>query len=115
MFDEGVSGSDPFVRWIDEEDASVSTHKAWTIPENIVRVAVLRQNFLRRINRMNLLTVSLVFIFTFASSVAMAQSDAAGCKDVPLFNRMPNHYIASCQDSPFEARKFPVGPIAPNG
>jgi outer membrane protein OmpA-like peptidoglycan-associated protein len=48
---------------------------------------------------------------TFA--VARAQSpaqDAEGCKDYPLFNRMPNYHIADCPSVEFEARKFPVGP-----
>lgn len=48
------------------------------------------------------------------SSVA-AQDDQSGCKDIPLFNRMPNHYIARCENSPFVARKFPVGPASPDG
>ena len=39
---------------------------------------------------------------------AAAQQDASGCKDHPLFNRMPNHYIASCDTSQFEMRRFPV-------
>ena len=40
--------------------------------------------------------------------VAEAQKDAAGCKDHPLFNRMPNHYIERCEASPFEMRRFAV-------
>src|SRR5688572_9637668 len=40
--------------------------------------------------------------------VAEAQQDAAGCKDHPLFNRMPDHYIERCEASPFEMRRFAV-------
>ncbi len=46
-------------------------------------------------------------------SVAIAQSpaqDAEGCKDYPLFNRMPSYHIADCASVEFDARKFPVGP-----
>jgi outer membrane protein OmpA-like peptidoglycan-associated protein len=43
-------------------------------------------------------------------SAVAAQTDAAGCKDHPLFNRMPDHYIARCEQSPFEMRRFPIGP-----
>ena len=39
---------------------------------------------------------------------AEAQKDAAGCKDHPLFTRMPNHYIERCEASPFEMRRFAV-------
>ena len=38
-----------------------------------------------------------------------AQQDSAGCKDTPLFTRMPGHYIARCDSSQFVARNFPVG------
>lgn len=41
-------------------------------------------------------------------AAAEAQNDEAGCKDHPLFNRMPNHYIAKCETSPFEMRRFAV-------
>ena len=41
-------------------------------------------------------------------ATAMAQKDAAGCKDHPLFTRMPNHYIERCEASPFEMRRFAV-------
>jgi OOP family OmpA-OmpF porin len=60
-------------------------------------------------------TVLVLSVFTLLPLPAMAQQDSSGCKDHPLFNRMPNHYIASCNESPFEARKFPVGPQDANG
>jgi OmpA-OmpF porin, OOP family len=43
----------------------------------------------------------------------LAQSpndDAEGCKDYPLFNRMPAYHIVDCATVEFDARKFPVGP-----
>lgn len=58
----------------------------------------------------------LVKLFAFVAltlSLARAQAptpDAEGCKDYPLFNRMPNFHIADCQTVEFDARKFPVGP-----
>ena len=56
-----------------------------------------------------------VGVFTLLPVSAMAQSDSSGCKDHPLFTRMPNHYIARCDESQFEARKFPVGPAQADG
>lgn len=43
------------------------------------------------------------------AAVARAQ-DQPGCKDYPLFSRMPNYHIIDCASVEFEARKFPVGP-----
>lgn len=41
--------------------------------------------------------------------VAFAQEykDAKGCKDHPLFTRMPNTYIDECKDVEFDAREWP--------
>lgn len=48
---------------------------------------------------------------TLTVFVAPAQSqDQEGCKDYPLFNRMPNHHISECESIEFDSRKFPVGP-----
>jgi outer membrane protein OmpA-like peptidoglycan-associated protein len=47
-----------------------------------------------------------------AAAPVMAQEDAEGCKDHPLFTRFPNMYIASCESSQFDLRAFPVGAIA---
>jgi outer membrane protein OmpA-like peptidoglycan-associated protein len=61
-----------------------------------------------------LLGVLLVaFLTAPAASVGLAQSpnaDAEGCKDYPLFNRMPNYHIVECESLEFDSRKFPVGP-----
>ncbi len=51
--------------------------------------------------------VSISFPLVSAQS---PNSDLQGCKDYPLFNRMPNSHIVDCQKVEFEARKFPVGP-----
>jgi OmpA-OmpF porin, OOP family len=48
---------------------------------------------------------------TLTVFVAQAQSqDQEGCKDYPLFNRMPNYHLAECESIEFDSRKFPVGP-----
>ena len=39
-----------------------------------------------------------------------AEDDAAGCKDHPLFNRMPGYHINSCETRKFDARDFAAGP-----
>ena len=59
--------------------------------------------------RRSILTLSAVLLLPAAP--AFAQKDEPDCKDIPLFNRMPGHYIARCESSPFEQRKFPVGPV----
>lgn len=40
---------------------------------------------------------------------AVANEDAQGCKDHPMFTRMPNYYIYSCEEVEFGSMKFPVG------
>ncbi len=37
-----------------------------------------------------------------------AEEDASGCKDHPLFNRMPGYRINSCETKLFDAREFPA-------
>ena len=39
-------------------------------------------------------------------SPALAQEDAQGCKDHPLFTRMPGYRIALCRDMDFDAEDF---------
>lgn len=39
----------------------------------------------------------------------LAQEDGEGCKDHPLFTRFPSTYLAGCESSQFDLRKFPVG------
>jgi len=56
----------------------------------------------------NYLKVIMAILF-LTSGLANAQVDADGCKDHPLFNRMPNYYLYSCDEVEFGAMKFPVG------
>lgn len=46
---------------------------------------------------------------------ALAEPDAEGCKDHPLFSRMPNLHISRCEHSQFEMRRYPVGPVDKEG
>jgi len=55
-----------------------------------------------------------IILTTAISAVALAQEDAEGCKDHPLFNRMPNYYLGSCEQVEFGSMKFPVGKPDPN-
>jgi outer membrane protein OmpA-like peptidoglycan-associated protein len=48
------------------------------------------------------LTVGLLLM----PGAAFAQQDAKGCKDHPLFSKMPNYYIYDCKKSDFEAFEF---------
>ena len=57
----------------------------------------------------------LVTALLLSPAVAWSQTDASECKDPALFNRMPGHYLERCQQSPFEMRRFPVGPLGNNG
>ncbi|MBI4890109.1 MAG: OmpA family protein [Acidobacteria bacterium] len=43
-----------------------------------------------------------------------AQTDAEGCKDHPLFNRLPGFHIAKCEKAQFELKRFPISPVDPN-
>jgi OmpA-OmpF porin, OOP family len=53
----------------------------------------------------------LVILTSLAFSLLMGQTaDREGCKDFPLFNRMPNYHISDCDAIEFDARSFPVGP-----
>jgi OmpA-OmpF porin, OOP family len=58
--------------------------------------------------------VPLVTVLLFSSAPARAQQDAEGCKDHPLFTRLPNFFIASCDSSEFDLRRFPQGPLKVN-
>jgi outer membrane protein OmpA-like peptidoglycan-associated protein len=49
----------------------------------------------------------------FGTDPALAQEDAEGCKDHPLFTRFPNMRIYGCATSQFDLRAFPVGPADP--
>jgi outer membrane protein OmpA-like peptidoglycan-associated protein len=52
----------------------------------------------------------IVATLLLAASPGLAQEDAEGCKDHPLFTRFPGTYLVECDSSQFDLRKFPVGP-----
>ena len=54
--------------------------------------------------RTNLVTVLTIGLLALASS-AFAQ-DEAGCKDHPMFSRMPNYVISGCEDQEFSVYAF---------
>jgi len=61
---------------------------------------------------------ALVCIFLIAGPAgAISQEDAKGCKDHPLFTRMPNYYIHHCEGSDFDQHEFSseTGAIAVEG
>jgi len=62
---------------------------------------------------MSRLVLSLAVVVALSSSPgnAFAAPDAEGCKDHPLFTRMPAMHIESCKQSQFEQRRFPTGAI----
>lgn len=64
---------------------------------------------------MRYVSVPVFLLVCLCPAAAFAQSDSGGCKDPELFNRMPNHYIERCETSPFEMRRFPVGPLTAQG
>ena len=49
----------------------------------------------------------LVLGLIMMGSIVFAQQDAKGCKDHPLFTRMPNTYIYDCKFTEFDAREWP--------
>ncbi len=59
-------------------------------------------------NFINSFLMAFLLIAT-TSSVLKAQDDEEGCKDYPLFNRMPNYYLSVCEELEFGLMKFPVG------
>ena len=47
-----------------------------------------------------------VLAVVLMGSFAFAQQDKKGCKDHPLFTRMPGTYISDCKSTEFDARKW---------
>jgi OOP family OmpA-OmpF porin len=47
-----------------------------------------------------------VVVLVLMEGLAFAQQDKAGCKDHPLFTRMPNTYIASCKTTEYDEVSF---------
>jgi outer membrane protein OmpA-like peptidoglycan-associated protein len=54
-------------------------------------------------------------VWLIASAPLLAQQDAEGCKDYPLFTRFPNTYLAECETLQFDLRAFPTGPANQDG
>jgi outer membrane protein OmpA-like peptidoglycan-associated protein len=59
--------------------------------------------------KMRTTALVLLTLLSLPVCVAAEQKDATGCKDHPLFTRMPNSWISSCKQSDFDAYEFPVG------
>lgn len=54
-----------------------------------------------------------MLMLTATSVNLIAQDDAEGCKDHPMFNRMPSYFLSNCEEVEFGSMKFPVGPPDP--
>ncbi len=50
--------------------------------------------------------VAAVCLLAAAVAPAAAQEDEEGCKDHPMFSRMPDFYITSCEEQEFSAFEF---------
>jgi OmpA-OmpF porin, OOP family len=67
-------------------------------------------------NSLNIRSYVTALLFAALCSPALlGQDDAEGCKDHPLFNRLPGFYLSSCEKSQFDLKRFPVSPVDPNG
>jgi OmpA-OmpF porin, OOP family len=53
--------------------------------------------------------VLLSIVLCLSAAASAEQKDATGCKDSPLFTRMPGSWIHSCSEKAFDAHEFPVG------
>ncbi|MEJ2567821.1 MAG: OmpA family protein [candidate division WOR-3 bacterium] len=52
------------------------------------------------------MAVGMVFLLLFIANSAFAQEDKKGCVDHPMFTRMPNFYIAKCEEKDFDQVEF---------
>jgi len=57
--------------------------------------------------RISAVVFGVVSAVVLMGSFAFAQQDKKGCKDHPLFTRMPNTYIDDCKYTEFDAREWP--------
>ena len=53
--------------------------------------------------RVSAVVFGVVLAVVLMGSFAFAQQDAKGCKDHPLFTRMPGTYIYDCKSTEFDA------------
>mgnify|MGYP001599889092 FL=1 len=56
--------------------------------------------------RVSAVVFGVVLVVGLMGSFAFAQQDAKGCKDHPLFTRMPGTYISECKSTEFDAMKW---------
>lgn len=56
------------------------------------------------------IVMALVCLFVGATPALAQQKDEAGCKDHPMFTRMPGYWIYKCVDKQFDAHTFVTGP-----
>ncbi|MEO8102707.1 MAG: OmpA family protein [Betaproteobacteria bacterium] len=54
--------------------------------------------------------VALVCMLVGVSPALAQQKDVVGCKDHPMFTRMPGYWIYKCVDKQFDAHAFVTGP-----
>jgi hypothetical protein len=52
---------------------------------------------------------ALVTLTMLPAAAAAQQKDTAGCKDHPLFTRIPAYWIHHCSEKQFDAKTFPIG------
>jgi OOP family OmpA-OmpF porin len=57
--------------------------------------------------RVSAVVFGVALVVVLMGSLAFAQQDKKGCKDHPLFTRMPNTYINDCKYTEFDAREWP--------
>ncbi len=57
--------------------------------------------------RVSAVVFGVVLAVVLMAGFAFAQQDTKGCKDHPLFTRMPNTYIYDCKFTEFDAREWP--------
>jgi outer membrane protein OmpA-like peptidoglycan-associated protein len=50
--------------------------------------------------------ITVILAFMTAVPMSAQEADAEGCKDHPLFNRMPNYRIQRCEDKQFDSHIF---------
>lgn len=59
---------------------------------------------MKRIGRK--MVVGVVFLLLLIANSAFAQEDKKGCRDHPMFTRMPNFYITYCEENDFSQVEF---------
>ena len=57
--------------------------------------------------KVNAVAFGVVLAVILMGGFAFAQQDSKGCKDHPLFTRMPGTYITDCKSSEFDGREWP--------